>query len=93
MKVRTHDPHVSSEDPALRSAGVRLQPSIASALKGADAVLILTDHAEYRSLTANRLKRLGPTLKVLVDTRHLIEPSEARKGGLVYRGVGRGDQS
>jgi UDP-N-acetyl-D-mannosaminuronate dehydrogenase len=88
-EIVVHDPLVKADD--TRSAGLKLRraKTLRDAVKGADAVVILTDHLEYRGLTGAGLRRLEPGLKVVVDTRHILDPQEARSAGLVYRGVGQ----
>jgi nucleotide sugar dehydrogenase len=86
-----HDPLVSPDDPRLLDLKVERAKNLRSSVKGARAVLVLTDHLEYRGLTGAGLKRLEPNLRVVVDARHILDPVEARSSGLVYRGVGHGD--
>lgn len=52
-EIRVHDPMVKS-DGAL-PAGVMLTQDLAKAVKGADLVILATDHAEYRNLSKKEL--------------------------------------
>ena len=52
-EIRVHDPAVKS-DPAL-AADVMLTQDLAKAVKGADLVILATDHAEYRRLSRKEL--------------------------------------
>ena len=59
-----------------------------SALKGADAVVILTEWADFRSLDLAKLKK---TLKspLLIDLRNMLEPATVRGSGFTYVPLGR----
>jgi len=58
------------------------------AVKGADALVIITEWDQFRALDLHRVKS---TMKgdVLVDLRNIYRPDEARKHGFVYRSIGR----
>jgi UDP-N-acetyl-D-mannosaminuronic acid dehydrogenase len=88
--IVVHDPLVSEADRRLQALKVERAKNLRSSIKGASAVLVLTDHLEYRGLTGESLKRLEPNLRVVVDARHILDPAEVRSAGLVYRGVGHG---
>lgn len=64
-----------------------LASSPTSALKNADAVIILTEWDEFRSLD---LKKVARTMrgKVLIDGRNILDPLEAKEAGLLYKGIG-----
>lgn len=75
-EVRTYDPFVGG------SAN-----TVEEAVEGADAVVIATDHAEFRNLDWEKLGKLMRT-KILIDGRHVIkEPPR----GFLFKGVGRGE--
>ncbi|ASJ12269.1 UDP-N-acetyl-D-mannosamine dehydrogenase [Thermococcus thioreducens] len=74
-EVRTYDPFVGGTHKNLEAA-----------LKGADAVVIATDHTAFRSLDWEKLGMLMRT-RVLVDGRHVIDEPPR---GFIFRGVGRG---
>jgi len=58
-------------------------------IRGASCTVIVTDHLEYRGLTASYLKRLMSSPCAIVDGRHIIDPNEALRAGVVYRGLGK----
>ena len=60
-----------------------------SAMEGADAVAILTEWNEFRSLQLNRMKSVVKS-PVLVDLRNIYEPKEMQAAGFDYSCVGRG---
>jgi UDPglucose 6-dehydrogenase len=60
------------------------------ALRGADALLILTEWNEFRRPNFDTIKRL---LKrpVIFDGRNIYDPADLRKLGFTYFGIGRKD--
>jgi hypothetical protein len=87
-RVVVHDPLVR-EDPTLDNR-VHLTPVLEEALKGADAVLLVTDHPQYRGLGLKDLQGLVRAPPVVVDGRGILDP--ARFQGAVFRAVGRPSQ-
>jgi UDPglucose 6-dehydrogenase len=60
-----------------------------TAAEGADAVAVLTEWNEFRSLDLAELRaRMRGNL--LLDARNLYDPGEARRQGFDYLGRGRG---
>lgn len=59
------------------------------ALRGAHAVVVVTDHDEIRRLELTRIQELSSPGCVLVDTRNLFDPTEVIQAGMRYRGIGR----
>ncbi|MDQ6711643.1 MAG: UDP-glucose/GDP-mannose dehydrogenase family protein [Candidatus Dormibacteraeota bacterium] len=55
---------------------------------GADALLIVTEWDEFRTLDLDRIKGLMRR-PVIVDGRNIFDPKTMRERGFVYRGVGR----
>jgi UDPglucose 6-dehydrogenase len=89
--VRAYDPEASSE--AGRVFGQRgdlvLCTSAAEALRGADALAVVTEWKQFRSPDFSHLKAmLGDA--VVFDGRNLYEPAVAEAAGLAYYGIGRG---
>ncbi len=58
-------------------------------LRACDAAVIMVSHDEYRSLDLAAMKKLLAT-PVLVDGRHVVDGADAKKAGLVFRGLARG---
>jgi nucleotide sugar dehydrogenase len=87
--LRVHDPLADLESiPLLRGAMVRSK-DLKRTLEGAVAAILLTDHLEYRALNSTALAKLAPSLRIVVDSRHVFDPLEIIRQGYVYRGVGR----
>ena len=89
--VRAYDPEAMHE--ARRVFGERgdlvLCDSAASALEGADALVVVTEWKQFRSPDFGMLKS---TLRdgVIFDGRNLYHPAEVEAAGLAYYGIGRG---
>jgi len=91
-KVRAYDPVAIAEAKRLygERADLVLCKSSDEALKGADALAIVTEWREFRSPDFDGLKAV---LKepVIFDGRNLYDPSLLRRLGFRYFGIGRGD--
>jgi UDPglucose 6-dehydrogenase len=74
---------LASDVPAVSVAG---DPYVAA--KGADAIVILTEWPEFRTLDWARLAAIVGT-PTLVDTRNLIDPDVAVLAGFDWIGLGR----
>jgi len=85
--VRAHDPRAMDNFREV-FPGISYHASAYEAMRGADAVLILTEWNEYRSLDFNLMKR-EMRGKTLLDTRNLLNPELARRHGFIYRGNGQ----
>ncbi len=86
--VRAHDPQGMTNFKASIPETQCLETSY-DALDGADALVLMTEWNEYRSLdlsvAADRMKG-----RVILDARNLLDPDIARELGFHYRGIGRG---
>jgi UDPglucose 6-dehydrogenase len=60
----------------------------ASAAKDCQALIIATDHAEFRDLDLARIGR-SMAARVLIDGRNLFDQESAARAGFVYVGIGR----
>jgi UDP-N-acetyl-D-mannosaminuronic acid dehydrogenase len=89
MKVVVHDPLANPGAAVLGLSGVTFTTSLESALRKATVLVLLTDHLEYRAMTGNALSNLATKLKVVVDSRHIFDPTEMAGLNYTYRGVGR----
>jgi len=87
-RVRAHDP--AAIPTARRALGDR--PTFVEraydALDGADALVIVTEWLEYRTLDFARVKRLLRR-PLIVDGRNLYEPPRLAKLGFTYDSIGR----
>jgi UDPglucose 6-dehydrogenase len=85
---------IAAYDPAGMSAAQALLDNVRfvgdpyAAVENADAVVIVTEWDEFRSLDLNRLRAAMRT-PVLVDLRNIYRRRDAEAAGLVYDCVGR----
>jgi UDP-N-acetyl-D-mannosaminuronic acid dehydrogenase len=82
-EVIAHDPYVRVFPEA------DLTDNLEEAVKGADAIAIVTKHSQYFKLDLAKIKELMRT-PVIADGRNVIEKSEAENAGFTYRGIGKG---
>jgi UDPglucose 6-dehydrogenase len=89
--VRAYDPEAMEE--TRRIFGARedlvLCESADDALRGADALVVITEWKQFRSPDFTSLRqRLADA--VVFDGRNLYEPDDVEAAGLAYYGIGRG---
>jgi UDPglucose 6-dehydrogenase len=83
--VRAWDPVA---DGGKLPGGVEVVDSVADAVRGADAAVIVTEWPELRAL-ASPETHAAMTNPLIVDGRNLLEPDEVRRAGFTYEGIGR----
>ena len=66
-------------------------PDVASAIRGADAVLILTEWQQYRELDWSALAPLMRKPAWVFDARGVVDPKQVESSGLNVWRVGEGD--
>ncbi|GAC1425079.1 MAG: UDP-glucose/GDP-mannose dehydrogenase family protein [Ktedonobacteraceae bacterium] len=94
-KVRVYDPIAAKTGrDALARAEVRMEDvhfckDAYEVANGADALVIVTEWNEFKSLN---MAQLHATMRrpVLVDGRNIYEATEMNRIGFIYRGMGRG---
>jgi UDPglucose 6-dehydrogenase len=86
-RVRAYDP-VAGEQARKLIRGVEFKSSVAEAVDGADAVVLVTEWAEFGELDWGEVAA-AMRGNVLVDGRNFIDPERAREAGLTYEGIGR----
>ena len=82
-------------DPALRPdnrhpdlTGITVVDDPYLAAKDAEAVVVLTEWPEFRSLDWSRLAE-AVSRPTVIDTRNLLDPAVARRGGFEWIGIGK----
>jgi len=80
-----HDPYIKRTE-----EGYLIEPDLDKALKGCDAVLLMTKHDQYKSIDLDRLNNLLRT-RVIIDGRNLFEPEKFIDAEFVFKGVGKGN--
>ena len=82
-----YDFKVKLSDPFVVGNNIHKDPYEAS--KGANIVVLLTDHSNYKRIDLRELKTLMEPNPVIIDARGLISREYALKNGFEYHGVGR----
>lgn len=77
VKYVVHDPHVKDF----------LNQSVESIVKGADMLIIMVNHDEYRQVKYKKVAEAMKT-KIIIDGRNLVPVEIVKKLGFVYKGVG-----
>lgn len=72
--------------------GVELAETVAQALDGADAAVVVTEWPELRDLPWTELAASMRT-PIVVDGRNHLDPDVMRAAGLAYEGIGRATSS
>jgi len=85
--VTVTDPQ-SLTNAARRFPELNYEPDLDTALRGADAVLLLTEWEQYRSLDPHEARELVREARLL-DGRNVLDPQKWRAAGWTYRGMGR----
>ncbi|HET7183642.1 MAG TPA: UDP-glucose/GDP-mannose dehydrogenase family protein [Terriglobales bacterium] len=89
--IQVYDPAaMQSARQVLPASGVTYTDSAYDAAKAADALLILTDWAEFGSLDLG-LIRSALAYPIIVDGRNLYDPATMASRGFQYYSVGRAD--
>jgi UDPglucose 6-dehydrogenase len=84
-EVRAWDPVA---DGTKLPKGVEIVSSVADAVRGADAAVIVTEWAELKGL-ATPETRDAMANPLIIDGRNLLDPEETRRIGFAYEGIGR----
>jgi UDP-N-acetyl-D-mannosaminuronate dehydrogenase len=83
-KYKIHDPYIK-----VTEEGYQIETDLDTALHGCDALVLMTKHDVYRTITPERLQNLLRT-KIVIDGRNLFDPAKLTVAGFVFRGVGKG---
>jgi UDPglucose 6-dehydrogenase len=86
-KVRAFDP-VAMEEAKHYIKGLDYAEDEYDAIKGADALVIITEWNQFRALDMEKVKGLLNAPKI-ADLRNVYEPADMRAMGFEYVGVGR----
>lgn len=88
VKIAAYDPEgMEQARPLLPEVEMCEDPY--TAIKGADAVAIVTEWNVFRALDLQRIKELA-NAPVLVDLRNIYKPEDVRAAGFTYASIGRG---
>jgi UDPglucose 6-dehydrogenase len=90
-KVRGHDP-VGIEQARRELPDIEYCDDPYACVAGADAMVVVTEWVQYRTLDLERLKR-EMARPVVIDLRNVYRPEEMAALGFTYESVGRGPAS
>src|SRR5581483_2373048 len=86
-KVRAHDP-VGMEQARKELPEIEYADDPYACVRGADAMVVVTEWVQYRTLDLGRLKR-EMKQPVVIDLRNIYRPEDMAANGFVYESVGR----
>jgi UDPglucose 6-dehydrogenase len=96
LRLSAYDPDVPPERAAIIPPDehdvpreIRVTATLAEALEGADAAVIMTAKDEFKQLRLGALKKKLKK-RLLVDAAGLFDPAQAKRAGLRYVAIGRG---
>src|SRR5947199_3570007 len=93
--VQVYDPvAMQTGHDALEREGIRMESVICcnnayEVAEGADALVMVTEWNEFKSLDMHRIKKAMRN-PILIDGRNIYEANEMKRLGFTYRGIGRG---
>ncbi len=86
--IHAHDPEAMEEMKRRVGDAVKYFDNNYDALKGADALIIVTEWNEFRRPDFDRMRTLMRS-PVILDGRNIYDPGRIREKGFVYYGIGR----
>jgi UDPglucose 6-dehydrogenase len=86
-KVRAHDP-AGMEQARKELPDIEYCDDPYVCVRGSDALVIITEWAQFRALDLKRLKR-EMAKPVVVDLRNIYRPEDMAALGFIYEGIGR----
>jgi len=85
VNVHIYDPYFSSTE----KFNIKILESISTELlEKIDATIIVTAHNEFRKFDISNFTHMKTP--ILIDTRGIIDPIDAKNSKLIFRGLGRG---
>ena len=82
--ISIYDPYFTSKE----VFGISVERKIDQVLSKVDACIIVTAHDEFKKLDISIFKNMKNP--ILIDTRGIFDPSDAKSADLIFRGLGRG---
>ncbi len=89
--VCAHDPVAMEEARRRLDTSIEFAETNYEAVRGADALVVVTDWNEYRHPDFERIKQLLRQ-PIVVDGRNLYDPDRMRTLGFTYHSIGRGGE-
>lgn len=88
VKVRVHDPIANAAVKKVFDGKIAFFENSYDAVKGADALCVITEWNEFRTPDFAKMKNLMKQA-VVFDGRNIYDPKEMKEMGFVYYGIGR----
>jgi UDPglucose 6-dehydrogenase len=86
--IRAYDPVAEEEARVLMPTGVEFADSALAALRGADALVLVTEWPEFAELDWDEVAATMAG-KLVIDGRNALDPALVGAAGLTYEGIGR----
>ncbi len=86
--VRAHDPVAMDEARKIFKSSIRLVQDNYEAIRGADALAVVTEWSEFRTPDFQKIKQLMKK-PIIFDGRNIYNQEDLRKMGFTYYGIGR----
>ena len=83
-KYKIHDPYIKDNEEEFK-----IEPDLDAAIQDCDALVVMTKHDAYKTITPEKLQNLLRT-KIIIDGRNLFDPAKFTAVGFTFRGVGKG---
>lgn len=90
-EVVAYDPVAGERARAVLPEAVEIMDSVAAAVAGADALVIVTEWPEFRGILDPSI-RDAMRVPLIVDGRNLLDPAEAAESGFTYVPIGRAER-
>jgi UDPglucose 6-dehydrogenase len=87
-RVRAFDPEAAESARRIFKRRITYAPDAYSALKRADALIVVTEWNEFREPDFDRMKSLMAG-RVVIDGRNIYEPARMKELGFTYSSIGR----
>jgi nucleotide sugar dehydrogenase len=82
--VHIYDPYFSSS----KVFGINTEQNLEDIIPKIHAAIIVTGHKEFKKIKLSIFNQMKNP--ILIDTRGVIEPADAKQAKLIFRGLGRG---
>ena len=84
VNVHIYHPYYPSD----QIFGINVEENLDVIISKVDAAIIVTAHKEFKKITISIFNQMKSP--ILIDTRGIIDPTEAQQAKLIFRGLGRG---
>ena len=88
-KIQAYDPEATETAKTELGNKVQYKKNMYDALKGADALVVITDWDEFKEPKWDKVSSLLKN-PIIIDGRNMFDPKTMEKKGFVYHSVGRG---